>query len=135
MSRFLEAVNLESWLDFAAMKKERARLLSKLIRRLSQQQQDTLMNTGVAYRLGQISDKDFHEFLSTLCAGGGLPLAAFPAMYDYIRTEKLANFSLTRTEWVELHTVTPEKYATLADEAEGRGEPGPTESVIPLFAS
>ncbi len=82
---FLQALRLESSLNFITVEAERVRLISELLVKLDAPQTQALMAAGVAYRLGNISHVNFYSGLKTLCVQKGVLLSRFPAMDAYLR--------------------------------------------------
>lgn len=83
-SDFEKAFRMESALDFAAVEKERAALLQRLVPRLDARQTNSLAAQSVAYQAGQLGYADFYGFLVNLCGQARVPLNQFPLMSRYV---------------------------------------------------
>lgn len=83
--RFLEVLDVERSLDFSRVETERRRLVQALSENLDPSSQRSLLERGVAYRLGRVSYGDFHGYLSALARSCGVPLERFPAFDRYVR--------------------------------------------------
>jgi hypothetical protein len=82
LSIFLQAVEMESSLDFNRVERERGQWLNQLTHFLSAEGRNSLIEAGISYRLGQISLSDFYQHLIAV-GGTRAPLANFPAMAAY----------------------------------------------------
>ncbi len=110
---FLEAFRLESTLDFAAVEKERGRLLSQLLAKLSASQTQGLVAASVAYQLGNISHADFYTRLKTLCTESGILLSRFPAMTSYLQYVLLTDHIDAENLFRDLKKMESKVYASL----------------------
>ena len=111
---FLEALDLESRLNFSQVESQRSELLSQLVKKLKKQEISDLLTSSVAYRLGQMSHVQFYEYLRTLCRDGGLPLKRYPAMGSYIRYVLLSDRINPENLLEEVRTLEEDGYASLA---------------------
>ncbi|MCG3206219.1 MAG: hypothetical protein KCHDKBKB_02952 [Elusimicrobia bacterium] len=82
---FLEALEMESALNFSKVESERSQLLNRLLKELSQDEIADLTERSVAYRLGDIRHTDFYDYLITLCQRKGVDLARYGEMKAYIQ--------------------------------------------------
>lgn len=82
---FLEALGMESRLNFGEVQKERTRLLSHLAQSLDKPALSALLAKSVAYRLGQISHGEFYTALKNLCGKSGADWKQYPGVDAYLR--------------------------------------------------
>jgi hypothetical protein len=111
---FRQALALEETLDFKRVEQERRRIIELLTPRLTKAQTDDLLQTSVAYRMGQISYAGFYGRLKDLCQRHGVPLSQYPAMEGYIRYVLLADKVDAEALYEELNRLEEEGYARLA---------------------
>lgn len=90
MSRFVQAFELESKLDFTAVERDRQRLLERLAARAAKDELSSLLSLGVALRTGRCDTAAFYEAVARLCEATRLPLTQFPAFLTYLRYTRLS---------------------------------------------
>jgi len=88
---FLKALEFESTLDFPQVEKERSLLLKKLVQNLSKAQMQQVLNASLAYRLGNIKNKDFYVYIKDLCQKNGVSFKTVPTMEKYLQYVILAD--------------------------------------------
>ncbi|MFN0117072.1 MAG: sigma factor, partial [Elusimicrobiota bacterium] len=85
IASFLEALHLESRLQFSLVERERAALLNKLLPVLRKDETSNLINVSIAYRTGNLGHTDFYVYLKDLCQKNGIILSQFPEMNSYLK--------------------------------------------------
>jgi hypothetical protein len=118
ISLFQKALALEKTLDFKQVETERARLIDRLVQKLTPEQSQTLLAQSVAYRSGQLRYADFYQDLKTLCQKAGIRLSDYPAMDDYVKYVLLADGIDAEKLMEEMETLEKKTYATLAKSEE-----------------
>jgi hypothetical protein len=87
-ARFLEALSLETALDFSQVETDRAQLMDRLAPRLTPDEGQRLINDTLAYRSGALGYGSFYSQLQSLCRSKGLVLSS--PLQDYVRYTVLA---------------------------------------------
>jgi len=82
---FIDALQLESSLDFAQVEKERSRILSQLLLKLKLEERKALVEETLFLRTGNLGNPEFYTFFQNLLTRHGIQLASFPAMNSYLR--------------------------------------------------
>jgi len=85
LDEFLEALALETSLNFGQVEAERTSLLSQVVGKLDQAHVSSLVNETAAYRLGRVSHGQFYGYLADLCRGCGIELRRYKSMEAYLR--------------------------------------------------
>jgi len=111
---FMEALNLESSLNFDLVEHERSRLISHLVKKLNQSQVAGLMSQTNAYRSGEIRHTDFYAFLKNLCQVAGVDLKNYRNMDDYIQYVLLSDGIKPEKLFKELNALEKVIYDRLA---------------------
>ncbi len=114
LETFLEALKLESSLNFSQVEAERSILLANLLKKLSKTQTSDLMTHSVAYRLGNLPHTDFYEYLKNLCEKSGVNLSQFPAMNSYIQYVLLSDNINTEAVFKEIQELEQSRYLMLS---------------------
>ncbi len=103
----LDALNLESSLDFKQIESDRARLVETLVGRLTTQALQELVDKSVAYRSGSMGYGEYYIHLSNVCQQNKVDLKKYgqlPAYINYVLgAEKIDKSSLI-TELDQLET-------------------------------
>ncbi|MBI4396013.1 MAG: hypothetical protein HY548_02885, partial [Elusimicrobia bacterium] len=111
---FLEALAMESALDFGRVEAERSRVIEALVEKLNKKQIADLITRSVAYRAGQLRHADFYAGLRDSCRWSDVDLSRFPAMDGYIRYVLAADSVDAETLFEELKSLEAAAYKTLA---------------------
>lgn len=82
---FMQVLHLENQVDFAEVEKERVRLVQALASKISNRQQNKLIQWTAAFRLGDLSPAAFHQALMGTCREAGIPMDSYPRMDAYLR--------------------------------------------------
>jgi len=114
---FLEALNVESSLDFGRVEAERTKIVAQLVPKLNKAQMSNLLNRSVAYRIGNLSQADFYHSLRTLCAENGVALQNYKAFDGYIRYVLLVESINVEKVLSETAQMEKSAYASLATAA------------------
>ncbi|OVE77126.1 hypothetical protein BVX98_03430, partial [bacterium F11] len=85
LETFLQVVEMESSINFHQVERERTQFLEHLTKTLSKKQTSTLLDYGLAYRLGQIGHAAFYTFLQDLAQKNKVPLKRFVSLKTYIQ--------------------------------------------------
>ena len=117
---FTQALALERALDFRQVETERARVIQRLIERVSSDEEAGLLSQAVAYRAGKVSYADFYSQLRTLCERAGVSLASFPALDGYVRYVLLADKIDAEVLSQDLQSLEDDLYQSLAGSPEER---------------
>ncbi len=79
-----KALKHEKTLDFKVVEKERVRLVEVMVKKMSKEKLDLLVQNSLYYRMGQMSYGNYHQFLKTLCAQNRINLKNFGQLNSYI---------------------------------------------------
>jgi len=110
---FLQALAIESRLDFHQVETERADLIADLVKKLDDKQMARLVNLSVAYRVGEIRHSRFYEALKTLCQENGIVLNQHPAMVSYLEYVRLSDQIDAVKLFDQLSQLETERYQSL----------------------
>lgn len=88
---FLAALEAESSLDFQRVESERSQIVARLVSTLSQKETSDLLNHSVAYRMGNLSNVDFYQYLKATCKRHNISLRSYQSMDAYVRYVLLAD--------------------------------------------
>jgi len=97
-AKLIKTLEYEAKIDFDAVNRERARLIETLNKKLPKEKIEELIARSAAYKAGNISPADFHEYLCVIASPAergeaiypNLPLyAAYARIYEGIRNENL----------------------------------------------
>lgn len=80
-----QAFEMEKALDFTKVELDRKSLIDVLVKSLTQDQINQLVQESTSYRVGQIRYAEFYTYLKDLCRGAHVDLANYPHMDAYIR--------------------------------------------------
>lgn len=89
--RFLEALEMERTIDFAAVEADRARLIELLVQHMDPEDVQLLVGQALALRMGSLSQSVFYELLRERATKHGIDLAPLPAMSRYLRYLSLSD--------------------------------------------
>ncbi|MBL0058486.1 MAG: alpha/beta hydrolase [Elusimicrobia bacterium] len=84
LSLLHQALDAEGKIDFKAVESERRDLMEILVRRLSPADLKKVLDQSVHYRLGRLSQADYHEFLGSLAERNGIRLHGFTHVNGYL---------------------------------------------------
>ena len=82
---FLQAVQLESSMDFKRVESERGALIERLAKKLTPVESQSLLSMSVGVRLGRVGQADFFRFVKNLCSKKKINLDQFTALNAYLR--------------------------------------------------
>lgn len=85
LSLFIKASELERSLDFAAVERERSKMLAQIVSGIGDAGQRSLMARSAAYRSGALSHAEFYEYLKKIALDAGADWQAYPWMDRYVR--------------------------------------------------
>lgn len=88
--RLLSALNAEEALDFAAVERDRMKVLKILTDRMSRPTMEAFMRANVEFRMVRQTHDTFETALKKLCADHNVPLSPFPHLKAYLRYTGLA---------------------------------------------
>lgn len=127
VSAFLGVFRMEREIHFGKVEEERNRFLANLVERLTERDTQTLVESSVAFRSGQIPYADFYLSLRQTATRAGVPLTKYPQFNQYIhyvlaadsiRPEKLyaEMANLERVNWEERLTTSVQRHIYAADQ-------------------
>lgn len=91
VQRFLEALEMEPTIDFAAVEADRTRLITLLVPHMTPEDVQLLVGQALALRMGSLSQSVFYELLRERATKHGIDLAPLPAMSRYLRYISLSD--------------------------------------------
>lgn len=118
VSRFENALRLESSLDFSAVEKERTELVRRLAESLPQEELDPLVRASAAFRAGEVSAGAYYGYFHRTLASAGVALPRFPAFDAYVRYALAADRVRPAELFTELDGLKREAARLLARTAE-----------------
>ncbi|MBK8869595.1 MAG: hypothetical protein IPN19_00740 [Elusimicrobia bacterium] len=113
-----QAFEMEKNLDFNRVEADRKEIIEVLVKTLSQDQINHLIQESTAYRLGEIRYGDFYVYLKNICRGAKIDLARFPHMDAYIRYVLLSDQIDAEKLLTELAALEKARYGILAKTSE-----------------
>lgn len=111
---FIQALAMETSMDFPQVERERARLIKVIARQWSKAELDRLIETSVSYQEGGMTHFDFHKLFWDLCRRNGVDLAAYPFMDRYVRYVILAGRINPDKLFLEIGAAEKDIYGRLA---------------------
>ncbi len=110
---FKKAHDMESKIDFHAVEKERAQVVRRLVYRLDSLRQQELRKMILAYRLGELSHKDFYSYLQSACLKTGIKFNSYPSLSAYFQCILLSDHLDRNKFFTELKELEDQRYAGL----------------------
>jgi hypothetical protein len=108
-----QAFEMENALDFNRVEADRKDLIDALVKTLTQDQINHLVQESTAYRVGQVRYAEFYVYLNDLCRGAKVDLAKYPHMDAYIRYVMLSDRIDGEKLLTELAALEKSRYAAL----------------------
>ncbi|MBK8575585.1 MAG: hypothetical protein IPN90_07890 [Elusimicrobia bacterium] len=84
VQNFIEVLQREKDLDLKQVEEDRTRLMAELPQKLGHRQIGELVQSGEAYRTGQMNVGEFYRFFRTFCESNGVPINTYPALASYV---------------------------------------------------
>lgn len=110
---FKKVHQLESKIDFQAVEKERSQVVRRLVYRLDSRHQQDLRKMILAYRLGDISHKDFYSYLQSACDKTGIKFNTYSNLSAYLHCVLLSDQLERNKFFTELKDLESQRYAGL----------------------
>jgi hypothetical protein len=85
VSLFLQTWDMEKTLDFAAVERERGRLLARLAEGLDRKSLAGLLAASASFRAGELGYADYHRLLKSAAERAGVVWTSFPAFDRYVQ--------------------------------------------------
>jgi hypothetical protein len=115
-----QAFEMEKGLDFSRVEADRKEMIDVLVKTLTQDQINHLIQESTAYRLGEVRYGEFYVYLKDLCRGAKIDLARFPHMDAYIRYVLVSDRIDAEKLLTELAALEKYRYGVLAKTSEER---------------
>lgn len=112
--RFISALNLEEKLNFQNVETERSHLIEILTRKLSSQKTQELLQTSIAFKLGNLRQAEFYGALETLCHNNRIDLKTMPALQTYLQYVLMVDKLASKDILSEVKDLEEALYAQLA---------------------
>lgn len=117
----IEAALIEGNINFEQVDSERTKILSLLVKKMSKNEIQTLLQYSNAYKTGHVSYGEFYGYMKKLCAKNNLDLKKFPEMNLYIqyvlKSDSIKTDKLFEGVW-NLERQVQDKLAQTADQKE-----------------
>lgn len=83
IKKYLESMKLENEIDFSKVDEERTKLIEVLVQLVSKETLKTILLNSTKFKIGQINEKDFYEYLIQIGDNLRLDWLQYPMFYKY----------------------------------------------------
>ena len=114
VEQFIEALELESTLNFKQVELERNQTMAFLSTKLKQQEMSTLLTLSVAFKAGRLSNSDYYNHIKNVCEKKGFSLRLKPELDRYVHYILLSEQIKADILFKHVHQLEERVYHSLA---------------------
>lgn len=111
---FLQAYKMEVSFDFDAIEQERTRVLEQLVKRLTENDVNDLLNVSLAYQQGMVTFAGYYGHLRDVCRANNIDLRNSPKFNAYIQYVLLTDGIKTESLFKEITQLEKSVYGRLS---------------------